>query len=290
MNNIAYKGTFYNIPCKIDSEGNMVIGEKGKEYNLDMSEYCKEKNMSYKNKTGDYLSCGWGVEEYLDSQQEKDYAVPFNLGFEPFVFIPENIFKLDEVPAFADLKYIDLNGNLNPIKEDGSISSDASSNNKLKSVVVEGKVNLKGNASMLFVGSYAYGYPNGCRTPFASVESMDLRNFDVSQVTDMSCMFASCENLKHLDISTWDTRNVKKMSGMFSMYNENIDIKGPYNLAKTTEPYTMERYILKPISDNIKLEEAKKKYDKALSNSADMFETQTDDVFEQEESDGIIIE
>lgn len=48
-----------------------------------------------------------------------------------------------------------------------------------------------------------------------SLPSLDLRSWDVSNVTDMSGMFLRCENLTSLDVSTWNTSKVTDMSGMF---------------------------------------------------------------------------
>ncbi|MEE0707044.1 MAG: BspA family leucine-rich repeat surface protein [Adlercreutzia sp.] len=51
---------------------------------------------------------------------------------------------------------------------------------------------------------------------FRACTSMDLRNFDTSQVTNMSSMFSGCRLLETLDISTFDTSNVEYMDSMFS--------------------------------------------------------------------------
>ena len=45
---------------------------------------------------------------------------------------------------------------------------------------------------------------------------IDISDWDVSNVTDMSCMFINCEELKSVgDISKWDVSNVKSMRSMF---------------------------------------------------------------------------
>ena len=46
--------------------------------------------------------------------------------------------------------------------------------------------------------------------------SLDLSNFDTSQVTDMSGMFDYCRGLTSLDVSNFDTSQVTRMRGMFS--------------------------------------------------------------------------
>ena len=52
---------------------------------------------------------------------------------------------------------------------------------------------------------------NGCQ----SLTSLDVSNFDTSNVTNMSHMFYNCNKLTSLDVSKWDTSNVTNMSWMF---------------------------------------------------------------------------
>lgn len=49
-----------------------------------------------------------------------------------------------------------------------------------------------------------------------NLTSVDLSNFDVSNVDYMSGMFDSCENLTTLNLSNFDTSNVNSMIGMFA--------------------------------------------------------------------------
>ena len=51
----------------------------------------------------------------------------------------------------------------------------------------------------------------GCR----SLISLNLDNFDSSQVTDMSLMFYDCSSLATLDLSNLDTGSVRNMDQMF---------------------------------------------------------------------------
>ena len=46
--------------------------------------------------------------------------------------------------------------------------------------------------------------------------SLDVSNFDTSNVTDMSWMFYDCIALTSIDVSNFDTSNVTDMSSMFS--------------------------------------------------------------------------
>ena len=49
-----------------------------------------------------------------------------------------------------------------------------------------------------------------------SLTTLDVSNFDTSNVTDMSYMFAETYDLTSLDVSYFDTSNVSNMSHMFS--------------------------------------------------------------------------
>ena len=73
-----------------------------------------------------------------------------------------------------------------------------------------------------------------------AVESLDLKNFDTSKVTDMYGMFYRCESLKHLDISGFDTSNVKDMSYLFFDCKnlDYIDVHN-FNTSKVTSMMNM---------------------------------------------------
>ena len=49
----------------------------------------------------------------------------------------------------------------------------------------------------------------------SSLTSLDVSNWDMSNVTSMDWMFSGCSSLTSLDTSNWDTSNVTSMSGMF---------------------------------------------------------------------------
>ncbi len=51
-------------------------------------------------------------------------------------------------------------------------------------------------------------------------DSLDLRNLDTSNVTDMSSMFWMCNNLTKLNVSKFDTSKVTNMADMFSGCNK----------------------------------------------------------------------
>lgn len=46
--------------------------------------------------------------------------------------------------------------------------------------------------------------------------SLDVNNFNTSNVTDMSMMFLRCYGLTSLDLSNFDASNVTNMGAMFS--------------------------------------------------------------------------
>ena len=58
------------------------------------------------------------------------------------------------------------------------------------------------------------------------LESIDVSNWDVSNVKDMYGMFNLCSSLKSIDVSNWDVSNVRSMEGMFYKCNslEYIDV------------------------------------------------------------------
>ena len=53
---------------------------------------------------------------------------------------------------------------------------------------------------------------SGC----SSLTSLDLSNFDTSQVTSMAGMFSECSSLTILDLSSFDT---SKVTGHYAMMN-----------------------------------------------------------------------
>lgn len=70
------------------------------------------------------------------------------------------------------------------------------------SVRADGTVTLPENSDSLFYGC-------------AKLESVDMTNFDSSQVTSMASLFAGCSKLASLSISSLDTSRVTRVSNMF---------------------------------------------------------------------------
>ncbi|SEQ22508.1 surface protein [Treponema bryantii] len=72
-----------------------------------------------------------------------------------------------------------------------------------------------------------------------NLTTLDVSNFDTFNVTDMSEMFYKCKKLTTLDISSFDTSNVTNMSSMFSMSNlANLDLSN-FNTSKVTNMFCM---------------------------------------------------
>ena len=74
------------------------------------------------------------------------------------------------------------------------------------------------NISSLDVSNFDTSQVTKMRSMFDncnSLTSLDVSNFDTSKVTDMSNMFNSCQSLTSLDVSNFDTSQVTKMRSMF---------------------------------------------------------------------------
>ena len=82
----------------------------------------------------------------------------------------------------------------------------------------------KGKKSLrkLFSGSLNYYRNDGNN----NIKSLDITNWDTSNVTNMSDMFRGCAYLTSIDVSKWNTSNVTNMSLMFNgcTYLTSIDV------------------------------------------------------------------
>ncbi|EAD7633241.1 BspA family leucine-rich repeat surface protein, partial [Listeria monocytogenes] len=84
---------------------------------------------------------------------------------------------------------------------------------QIKSIVFEGKVIASGSLYRLFYDC-------------SELTSLDLSNFDTSQVTYVNGLFQFTTNLTSLDLSNFDTSQMTDMSGMFAYtYITSIDIR-----------------------------------------------------------------
>ena len=70
----------------------------------------------------------------------------------------------------------------------------------------------------------------------SSLTSLDLSNFNTSNVIDMNNMFYGCSSLTSLDLSNFDTSNVLFMNYMFRGVNTSAQIKTCDNKIRTKYP------------------------------------------------------
>ena len=70
-----------------------------------------------------------------------------------------------------------------------------------------------------------------------------LETWDVSKVTDMSCMFCYCFNLTELNIGSWDVSNVTNMYSMFCDCENLIELKiDNWDVSNVTNMFSMFYY------------------------------------------------
>ena len=50
----------------------------------------------------------------------------------------------------------------------------------------------------------------------SNLKSLDVSNWDTSNVTDMSRVFVDCSKIENLDVSNWNTSKVTSMYGLFA--------------------------------------------------------------------------
>ena len=84
----------------------------------------------------------------------------------------------------------------------------------------------------------------------SSLKSLDLTNFNISQVSNMTSMFYNCKNLSFLNLSNFDTSGVNEKNEMFyncSSLNVinifNFNISNIYNLTSIFNGYQNSEYI-----------------------------------------------
>ena len=92
-----------------------------------------------------------------------------------------------------------------------------------KGVKVEGNI----NSSNMFLSVY-------------KLTSLDLSNWDTSNVTDMRSMFSDCSSLTSLNVYNWDTSNVKDMRNMFDNCSKLTSIKVGNKFKWNTTLYYLE--------------------------------------------------
>ena len=73
------------------------------------------------------------------------------------------------------------------------------------------------------------GMLQGCTT-LVDEDIEEIYYWDTSNLEDISWFFKGCTGLVNIDLSNWDTSNVKKFNSLFSSYNSN---KGDMNIVST---------------------------------------------------------
>ena len=115
----------------------------------------------------------------------------------------------------------------------GDISSDTSpkwvanygSTNKASNVIIHDKI-----------------YPTNTNSWFKAYKgtTLDLKNLDTSDVTEMRSMFDGCKSLTSLDLSNFNTSNVTKMSYMFANCSSLTSLNvNNFNTNNVTDMYCM---------------------------------------------------
>ena len=83
-----------------------------------------------------------------------------------------------------------------------------------------------------------------CLSGCGNLTTLDVSNFNTSNVTDISCMFEKCSKLATIDLSNFNTSNVTDMSSMFELCDklENIYVSIKWNVENVTSSEKMFKY------------------------------------------------
>jgi len=84
--------------------------------------------------------------------------------------------------------------------------------------------------SKFFMGLYEYG-------EYSEIEELDLHSWNMSNVTNIECMFHNCYNLKTINIAGWNIIKVQNMNGLFdtcvsleNFYTTKLDTRNVKNM------------------------------------------------------------
>ena len=101
-------------------------------------------------------------------------------------------------------------------------------NNKKIKFNYKYKSNEKGNIQVKFIFNKLLTSTRFMFSGCSSLQSINLSSFNTTNVKDMSCMFSYCSSLQSIDLSSFNTTNVEDMSYMFagcsSLKKENVKI------------------------------------------------------------------
>ena len=190
-----------------------------------------------------YDFTGWTVSAKPDIQ--KEYSIPAwhkgNLNVKAnwkvkgatLMSGPTFNSTIKQIPGFANVTEIRfVKGTPNPNGVNVAVEGEAKAyiEGNVLTVASEGEIFANKDCSKMF---YQFGYTYG-------VNSLDLSNFDTSQVTDMQEMFRYCTKLISLDVSNFDTSQVTDMYGMFnSCYKlTSLDVSN-FNTSQVTDMQSM---------------------------------------------------
>ena len=115
-----------------------------------------------------------------------------------------------------------------------------------ENITVYYKFGLFGGSIVVSAGDLTIFAPEDCTYlfgGFTSVESIDLTNFDTSDVTDMKSMFYDCKKLRTLRLNNFNTSNVTDMSYMFLRCNtlKHLDLRS-FDTSRVTAATDMFRW------------------------------------------------
>ena len=151
---------------------------------------------------GDSDLC-WDI-SYSSSQKKKVYAYLVDSGLKDSTDTTKSLYNLyivSEAPIFAPENCSLL----------FSLGVTINSKYITNLVSINFNNNFNTSKSKLFSSQGRDGVFYRC----SSLRSLDLSNFNTSNVTNMGNMFDGCSSLTNLDLSSFNTSNVTKMSNMF---------------------------------------------------------------------------
>ena len=153
---------------------------------------------------GDSDLC-WDI-SYSSSQKKKVYAYLVDSGLKDSTDTTKSLYNLyivSEAPIFA------------PENCSRLFSLGVTINSKYITNLVSINFNNNFNTSKSKLFSYQ-GFDSGVFYRCSSLTSLDLSNFNTSNVTNMYGMFSSCSSLTSLDLNSFNTSNVISMNSMFT--------------------------------------------------------------------------
>ena len=186
----------FRLRMWLSEDATSVVGGKwaysNKEFSIKVNVYANpeiQEPAVMKERNCDYYS-GICEEEYFYTSKYLDGIVRITIA------------DYISIPSDGVIEQWDMSEN-----GDGSVMAWVTANSEDPSkydliIAGEGGVTIR-NGSFLFAD-------------FVSLTSIDLSDFDTSQVTNMSGMFSGCHGLTSLDLSNFDTSRVTDMSYMFS--------------------------------------------------------------------------